>query len=203
MSSTKKRLKLADFTPQEQNANQHTERGLWMLDKSIGEDGWIGAITTAADGEVFDGSARLETVYNRLGEEIEPIVVDIDGNRPVIVRRTDIPTAKDPRAKKLAIAANRIAQVDLKWDPTVLADLQEDVDLSDLFNEAELDRFITEGVVAIEDDGEPEHGGSEVVGDKYPLAIVLSWSEFQEWKAWKEASGKAKDKDAFLELLRQ
>lgn len=203
MSSTKKKAKLADFRPQEQNANQHTERGLWMLDKSIGEDGWIGAITTAADGEVFDGSARIETVYNRLGEEVEPIVVDIDGNRPVIVRRTDIPTAQDPRAKKLAIAANRVAQVDLKWDANVLAELQEEIDLSDLFSEAELDKFATELELSVEDDNEPEKQESEVIGDKYPLAIVLSWSEFQEWKAWKDAAGKSKDKDAFLELLRQ
>ncbi len=31
-----------------------------QLEKSIQSDGWIGAITIAADGETFDGSARIE-----------------------------------------------------------------------------------------------------------------------------------------------
>jgi hypothetical protein len=55
--------KISDFRPQRQNANRHTPRGLGMLDESISDGGWIGAITTAANGETFDGSARLETVY--------------------------------------------------------------------------------------------------------------------------------------------
>lgn len=106
--------KLADFRPQRRNANKHTPRGLAALDKSMGEDGWIGAMTVAADGETFDGSARLETVYSKF-PNAEPIIVDSDGRAPIIVRRTDIPTADDPRAKRLGIAANSIASMD--YDP--------------------------------------------------------------------------------------
>ena len=110
------KAKISDFRPQEHNANRHTQRGMGMLDKSMADNGFIGAMTSAADGGIFDGSARLEIAYGRFGEEVEPIVIDADGTRPIIVRRTDIPSADDPRAKKLAIAANRIAQVDLDWD---------------------------------------------------------------------------------------
>lgn len=46
--------------PQRKNANRHTPRGMGLLEGSIEQDGWIGAITTAADGETFDGSARVE-----------------------------------------------------------------------------------------------------------------------------------------------
>ena len=130
--------KISEFRPQRVNANKHTARGLGMLDKSMAENGFIGAMTSAADGEIFDGSARLETAYERFGEDVEPIIVDADGTRPIIVRRIDIPSADDPKAKKLAIAANRIASVDLDWDAEVLASIAEEIDISDMFFDDEL-----------------------------------------------------------------
>jgi DNA modification methylase len=135
--------KLSDFKPQRRNANLHTPRGLGMLDNSIAKDGWIGAITVAADGETFDGSARLETVYSRLGEDVEPIIVRSNGDRPIIHIREDIPTAEDERAVKLAIAANRIAQVDLNFDAAIIDEIAQEVDISDLFTDAELSELMS------------------------------------------------------------
>ena len=132
--------KLSDFRTQRQNANAHTPRGLGMLAKSIGQDGWIGGMTVAADGETFDGSARLETLADAM-PDAEPIVIDIDGTRPVVLRRTDIPSADDPRAKRLGIAANRVQQVDYAPDPVVLAELAQDVDLSQFWRDDELARI--------------------------------------------------------------
>jgi len=149
--------KISDFRPQQRNANRHTQRGLGMLDKSMADNGFIGAMTSAADGEIFDGSARLETAYDRFGEEVEPIVVDADGTRPIIVRRVDIPAASDPKAKKLAIAANRIAQVDLDWDPEVLAAVNEEIDIGDLFFENELEDIFK----TIEEDLDKEIGKTD------------------------------------------
>lgn len=108
------------FRPQRVNANKHTEIGISLLDKSIRGDGWIGAITVAADGETFDGSARLERVADVM-PSAEPIVIDIDGARPVILRRTDIPNANDKRAKRLGVAANSIAAQDYNPDGAILA----------------------------------------------------------------------------------
>lgn len=124
--------KLTDIRPQEQNANAHTQRGLGMLEKSIQEDGWIGAITVAADGETFDGSARVE-VGVPAGFE-DAIVIRSDGSKPIIHVREDIPSASDPRAKRLGVAANRIAQVDYAPDASVLAGIAEEgVDLSGMY----------------------------------------------------------------------
>jgi hypothetical protein len=150
-----KKHKISDFRPQRVNANRHTARGLGALDNSIAEGGWLGAITTANDGEVFDGSARLETVYTRFGEEVEPIVIESDGTRPVILKRTDIPNADDPRAKKLALLANRVAEIDLDWDVELLAELNEEIDLSGLFTDDELQRLLDVG----NDEGEQGKGG--------------------------------------------
>ena len=135
------KAKISDFRPQERNANRHTPRGLGMLDKSMADNGFIGAMTSAADGEIFDGSARLETAYDRFGEEIEPIVINADGTRPIIVVRTDIPSADHPKAKKLSIAANRIPAVDLDWDPEMLKAIGEEVDISDLFFDNEIENL--------------------------------------------------------------
>ena len=110
-----------DFRPATRNANRHTQRGLKALDTSIRNDGWIGAMTAAADGEMIAGSARLETVADALGTDAQPIVVETDGTRPVVVIRKDIPTAADPRAQRLGLADNRVAEIDLAWDVATLA----------------------------------------------------------------------------------
>ena len=126
---------MTKFIPQRKNANKHTQRGLKELENSIQRDGWIGAVTVAADGETFDGSARIETLANVM-PDTEPIVVDVDGNTPVIVRRTDIPNADDPRAKRLAVAANYTASIDLAWDADVLLELMEaDTQIAELLKQ--------------------------------------------------------------------
>lgn len=112
---------LADLRTQQRNANGHTPRGMAALLDSIQGDGWIGALTVAADGEAIAGSARLEMAAAVFGPDVEPIVVDSDGTRPIVVRRTDLANAGDPKAARLAIADNRVAEVNLKWDPSVLA----------------------------------------------------------------------------------
>ena len=133
-----KKTKLSDLRTQRQNANKHTERGIKALDKAIVENGWIGAATIAANGETFDGSARLEVLKKRFGDDIDPIIVDCDGTRPVFVRRTDIADTDDPKAQLLSVQANRIAQIDLDWNPDVLADIAKRVKLSSVFEEEEL-----------------------------------------------------------------
>jgi hypothetical protein len=128
----KKPETLADITTQRINANQHTQRGMGMLEKSIDQRKWIGAITAAADGEIFDGSARRE-VLEAIGVE-DAIIVHGDGTRPLIYIRDDIPTADDPRAVLLGIEANRIPLVNIEFDPGILAGIAgRGVDLSGLW----------------------------------------------------------------------
>jgi site-specific DNA-methyltransferase (adenine-specific) len=130
--------KLDTFKPQRRNANRHTQRGLGALETSIQKDGWIGAITVAADGETFDGSARIEVGAATGFDDV--IVVESDGTKPIVHRRIDIPTADDPRAVRLGYAANRVAALNLDFDPAViLADLDAGLDLSALWNEGEIE----------------------------------------------------------------
>lgn len=145
-----KKAKLSDFTKQTNNANRHKPRGMGMLDSVIAKDGWQSAITVANDNQVFAGSARLEVAQERFGDESEPIVFDIDGTRPVILRRTDIPSADDPRAIRLGIADNRISEINYDPDIELLSAIADsDIDISDLYFDDEL-----AALVAADSEGE-------------------------------------------------
>lgn len=135
----KDKAKLSDFTVQQKNVNRHKTRGMKALRDTIDEGGWVGAITTAANGETFAGSARLEVSYDRFGHEIEPITVHTTGDRPVIVIRDDIPTASDPKAVKLGVADNRISEINYDPDIELLIEINDEIiQLDDLYYEDEL-----------------------------------------------------------------
>lgn len=115
--------RLSEFTPQRSNANQHTERGLKLLDDSMSEDGFVAPMTAAADGEVIDGSARLERAYDRF--DGEAIIIEHDGTRPIVAKRVDVPNAETEIAKRIALRANHVAAIDLAWNPEVISSLRE------------------------------------------------------------------------------
>ncbi|MBE3094664.1 MAG: hypothetical protein IMZ52_06495 [Actinobacteria bacterium] len=108
-----------------------------MLEKSISKYGYVTPMTAAADGTILDGNARLE----RVGEQMpaDPIVIHHDGTRPIIAVRDDIPDGKTKVARAIAIAANRVGEIDLEWSPEEIASAQIDgVAIDDFFNEEEL-----------------------------------------------------------------
>jgi DNA modification methylase len=154
--------KIRDLTPQRRNANRHTQYGMARLEDSIRADGYLTPMTAAASGEVFDGSARLETVADLMGDA-EPIVVESDGTRPIVHIHTDIPTADDPRAVRLALAANRVAELNLEWDAAVLAELADEGATDGLFTAEDLAALavepgMVEGAGGDEFDATPEDG---------------------------------------------
>jgi len=151
--------KVKDFRPARKNANKHTARGMGALQKSIQSDGWIGAMTTAADGEMIAGSARIETVAQVFGTDAEPIIVESDGTRPIVVVRKDIPNADDKRAQRLALADNRVHEIDLTWDAEVLAGFDADV-LGDLWTPEELSDLGQQW--ADEQRGKQEDAGAQI-----------------------------------------
>ena len=150
-----RKKKLSDFTLQKRNINKHRPRSMGMLDNIIAKDGWQSAITVANDNQVFAGSARLEVAQERFGDESEPIVFDIDGTRPVILRRTDIPTADDPRAIRLGIADNRISELNYDPDIELLSAIADEVDISDMYFDDELAALVARDQSEDEEDSEP------------------------------------------------
>jgi len=113
------------------------------LEAAMRKYGYVAPMTAAADGEILDGSARIETSANVFGDDV--IVVHHDGTKPVIMVRDDIPSGDTPQAREISIAANRIAQFNLDFDAEViLGDLQAGVDLSAFWRQDELDELLAD-----------------------------------------------------------
>lgn len=112
--------KISEFRPQVDNANLHTLKGEKLLDESMREDGYLTPMTSAKDGELIDGSSRLEKSADIFTDEV--LIVEHDGSRPIVMVRTDIETADTERAKRLAIRANRVGQENLNWNEEILAE---------------------------------------------------------------------------------
>jgi len=162
----KSKAKLSDFRTQEKNLNRHRPRGMGQLSNIISKEGWQSAITVANDNQAFSGSARLETAQELFGDEAEPIVFDIDGTRPVILRRVDIPTADDPRAIRLGIADNRISELNYDPDIELLSAIADEVDISDMFFDDELAAILDKEEIEAEPYN-PESSAREVNTDDF------------------------------------
>ncbi len=148
MSQPKLRIgKLSDFIPQKQNANLHTERGMSLLESSMSQDGYVSPMTATADGEVIDGSARLEKSATQFANEA--IIVEHDGTRPVVMKRIDIPSAEDPRAQRISLSANRIGELNLQWSPVELQGFNTKLNLTPLWTTEELSTKLSESDAVI------------------------------------------------------
>lgn len=143
MAANIKQSTIDNFRPQKANRNRHKMRGMGALESSMRKVGYVAPMTAAADGEIIDGSARLETSAIVFDDDV--LVVHHDGTKPVIMVRDDIPNAETPEAKQIALAANRIAELNLDWDAEgLLADAQAGLDMTGLFSENEIDELMLE-----------------------------------------------------------
>ena len=133
---------IADITPDPMNSNRGTERGHAMLEESLREFGAGRSILLDKHGVVICGNKTLESAANIGLDDV--LVVQTDGHTLVAVQRTDLDLEKDSKAKRLAIADNRIGELDLSWDPSILAQLQAEEAglLEGLFRDDELARLL-------------------------------------------------------------
>ena len=123
------------------NANKGTARGRKMLGKSLKAHGAGRSILVDKHGNVIAGNKTLEQAIAAGHKDV--LVVKTDGSQLVAVQRTDLDLA-DKKAKALAIADNRVAEVGLEWDAAVLAEMSKDVDLSQMFTEDELAELVAD-----------------------------------------------------------
>jgi len=123
------------------NANKGTQRGRGMVEASLREVGAGRSIVTDKDGRVIAGNKTLEAAAD-IGLKIK--VVETTGQELVVVQRNDLDLSDDTGpARKLAYYDNRAGETGLAWDAEVLlADLNNGVDLSGMFNADELDALL-------------------------------------------------------------
>lgn len=140
------------------NANKGTPRGGELLEESIKTYGLGRSVLADKHGTLIAGN---KTALRAAAAGVtDAIVVKTDGTRVVVVQRTDLDLAKDPRAKALAIADNRVAELDLAWNGDELAALQASgVDLAPAgFSAADLAALTAadDDLEAVKDEAVPE-----------------------------------------------
>lgn len=137
-------LPLSSLSLDEQNANRGSARGRKMLEDSLRKLGAGRSVLVDREGRVIAGNKTIETA-RKLGLK-EIAVIETDGETLVAVRRQDLDLKTDKRAVELAVADNRVAEIDLDWNPEALAAL--DIDLSQFWDEQEIATLMSP-----EDDG--------------------------------------------------
>lgn len=131
--------KITDYQPDPNNANKGTERGQYMVENSLEQFGAARSIVVDKNGIVLAGNKTQEAAINAGLEDA--IEVESDGQKLVVVKRTDLDLLEDPkRAQEYAIADNRASEVGLEWDSEVLAGLKldDEINLEQFFYEDEM-----------------------------------------------------------------
>ena len=113
---------LDDLQPDPLNANRGTDRGREALRRSLHTYGAGRSIVIDKRGRILGGHKTVEQAKH-LGLPIT--VVPTTGQELVVVQRVDLDARTDPRAQELALADNRVAELDLDWDPAVLRQLEQ------------------------------------------------------------------------------
>jgi hypothetical protein len=167
--------KLSELTPDPCNANKGTQRGRGMLEKSLQELGAGRSILVDRNGVVIAGNKTITTAVESGFDDA--IVVESDGTKLVVVKRVDLDLAVDPKAKRLAIADNKISEIDLNWSAENLLEIAEGIDLSEFFNEDELAELMQKAVEDNEGGEERSGGGS---GDRCDVIVNCKSSSEQE-----------------------
>jgi len=194
------------------NANKGTERGRYAIESSMREFGFADAGTLDRNNVIIGGNKRTE-VAGEIGMD-EAIIIDVDGTKPVFIRRNDLDmySTDDDKARRLAYALNRSQQLSLEWDAEqVLADLNAGVDLSGLFYPDELDAIIN-GM-----DGEQDGAGGgdepysreikspvyEPKNEKPELSALFDDSRTRQLVGAIDAADMPEDVKAFLRIAAQ
>ena len=109
-----------------------------MLAKSIEDFGAGRSILVDKNGVVIAGNKTREQMV--AAGITDAIVVETDGTKPVVVKRTDLDLSESKgKARQLAYLDNRVAEVDLDWDRDVIEDdIKEGLDISAGFTESEI-----------------------------------------------------------------
>ena len=130
---------LADIKPDISNANRGTQRGRGMVEASLRETGAGRSIVVDKNGQVIAGNKTLEA-WADIADADDVMIVQTDGKKLVVVQRSDLDLSDDTgAARKLAFYDNRASEVGLSWDTEELfASMQNGMDLSSLWNEAEM-----------------------------------------------------------------
>ena len=133
-------IPMSELVLDKRNANMGTKRGRELLGQSLGKYGAGRSVVVDRNNRVIAGNKTVEAA--RVAGMKSISVIETDGTSLVAVQRGDLDLVRDKKARELAIADNRVSEVDLEWNPEVLASL--DVDLKSFWGDNELNSLLKE-----------------------------------------------------------
>ncbi len=120
------------------NARLHNPRNLDMIERSLQEVGAARSIVIDENNRILAGNGTIEAAGNAGIENVR--IIESDGHEIIAVRRTGL---TEEQKTKLALYDNRTAEL-ASWDKDVIAELNEEVDLSRLWSKGEMERLLSE-----------------------------------------------------------
>ena len=129
---------ISELIPDDKNMNKHNQYGMSLLEKSISELGLGRSIVVDKNNRIIGGNGVVETASS-LGME-DVIIVPTDGKKLVVVKREDVDIDSEI-GRKLALADNAVANVNLEWDEHNVKEISEnwDIDVKDWGVELDFD----------------------------------------------------------------
>lgn len=156
---------ISDLSPDPHNLNTGTPRGRALLERSLRELGAGRSILVDANGVTIAGN---KTLSEAAALDFPIRVVQTDGTELVVVQRTDLDLAHDTSAQRLAIADNRIAELDLKWQVAEMGRLlAEAPEITDGFFTDEELQVLADSALDEQQKQQQEHSG-------YPVLVTLT-----------------------------
>lgn len=121
---------MSNLTQDKKNANKGTARGRELLKHSLTELGAGRSILADKHGNIIAGNKTFEQAQ-AMGLKVREI--ETSGDELVVVKRNDLDLYEGTKARELAYADNRVAEIDLSWDAeNIAADLAAGIDLNAL-----------------------------------------------------------------------
>lgn len=163
---------LDDLRLDSKNANKGTQRGLAMLSDSIGQLGMGRSILADKNGVIIAGNKTFGRANDAGIKKIQ--TVHTTGDELVVVVRDDLDLEKDDRAMRLAIADNRVAEIDLDWNVDVLKDFPAEV-LDGFWDKKELE-LLGVSELGVLKDVEPQIDRANELQKKWHTATGQLWA---------------------------
>ncbi len=136
-----KKGKITELKLDPRNANRGTERGNQALEESLQRYGAGRSVLADKNGVIIAGNKTVEKA-GELGIE-DVVLVPTRGDQLVVVVREDLDLSADPEARALAIADNRVGELDLSWDVPALVESVKNLDaLEPFFYQEEIDNLV-------------------------------------------------------------
>lgn len=104
---------IKDLKFDDKNFNKHTSYGMSLIEKSLRENGAGRSILLDKDNNIIAGNGIVESAGQIGLEKVK--IVETDGTEIIAVKRTDV-RLNSKQGRKMALADNSTARVDLEWD---------------------------------------------------------------------------------------